>query len=609
MKSEMSSFWKTVAKTIRFLCPFFINDLLDFLSPVYLSLGFAAGVMTAASFWSLLAPAIEISEKTMGSLAFLPVAVGFAVGAAFVHFADRMLPSCVMGDTAVLDYLAPEKTDTQLSLVTAANGSESTSASRYDSVTTKSSALRRRGAKNSPEAQEISEESNSTETRDKETLRRLEDEYRSSWRRIMLLILAVTVHNIPEGLAVGVGFGSIGKTESAKFETAFNLAIGIGLQNFPEGLAVSLPLAAFGHSKLKAFWYGQLSGMVEPVSAVIGAAAIILMEPLLPYALAFAAGAMIYVVVDDIIPEAQRSGNGKLASVACIIGFLVMMCMDGLMHLSRVLRLPRKPFTELDYARHMPKEYVDRLKRVVPKKVYSGRFGAPDIIRWTLHPDDYEPSNKRPWVNEELSKSLERADLYHQTMLSGNKFFKLRRSKVRRMPDEKWTFLPGDLVQVMIGKDKGRQGTVMTVSRDTNEVFVEGLHCKLEAEMEGAKKIGIDEILKWNEQPLSVEKGHVKLVDPNDNEPCDAKWVLNDAGDEYIRISLRSGFEIPVPSQAKITYEYLLPDKYIEVEEKDTPAALVLERTYVPRLTSFEDEISAEVGIKPQAPRKPTYWY
>ncbi|KIH61133.1 metal cation transporter, ZIP family [Ancylostoma duodenale] len=287
-----------------------------------LSLGFAAGVMTAASFWSLLAPAIEISEKTMGSLAFLPVAVGFAVGAAFVHFADRMLPSCVMGDTAVVDYLAPSKTETQLSLVSA-NGSESTQAPRYDH-SDKSSGLRRRGLTNRsvPDNQECVEENDAATAQDKEVMRRLEDEYRSSWRRIMLLILAVT------GLAVGVGFGSVGKTEAAKFETAFNLAIGIGLQNFPEGLAVSLPLAAFGHSKLKAFWYGQLSGMVEPISAILGAAAIILMEPILPYALAFAAGAMIYVVVDDIIPEAQRSGNGKLASVACIIGFLVMMCMD-----------------------------------------------------------------------------------------------------------------------------------------------------------------------------------------------------------------------------------------------------------------------------------------
>ncbi|VDL85424.1 unnamed protein product [Nippostrongylus brasiliensis] len=217
-----------------------------------LSLGFAAGVMTAASFWSLLAPAIEISEKTMGSLAFLPVAVGFAVGAAFVHFADRMLPSCVMGDTVVMDYLAPAKTETQLSLVSG-NGSESTPTSRYDSVThTNSSNLRHRGATNrAVDAQEITEDGDSADAGEKERLRRIEDEYRSSWRRIMLLILAVTVHNIPEGLAVGVGFGSIGKTEAAKFETAFNLAIGIGLQNFPEGLAVSLPLAAFGHSKLK----------------------------------------------------------------------------------------------------------------------------------------------------------------------------------------------------------------------------------------------------------------------------------------------------------------------------------------------------------------------
>lgn len=163
-----------------------------------------------------------------------------------------------------------------------------------------------------------------------------------SWRRILLLIMAVTVHNIPEGLAVGVGFGSVGKTPVATFEKAFNLALGIGLQNFPEGLAVSLPLAGFGYSKLKAFFYGQMSGMVEPLAALLGkflegikfyiffkgATAVLLMEPVLPYALSFAAGAMIYVVFDDIVPEAQRNGNGKLASAGAIIGFLVMMCMD-----------------------------------------------------------------------------------------------------------------------------------------------------------------------------------------------------------------------------------------------------------------------------------------
>lgn len=149
-----------------------------------------------------------------------------------------------------------------------------------------------------------------------------------SWRRIVLLIVAVTVHNIPEGLAVGVGFGAIGKTPSATFESAFNLALGIGLQNFPEGLAVSLPLAGFGFPLLRAFWYGQLSGMVEPLAALLGASAVMVMEPVLPYALSFAAGAMIYVVVDDIIPEAQINGNGRIASIAAILGFVVMMSLD-----------------------------------------------------------------------------------------------------------------------------------------------------------------------------------------------------------------------------------------------------------------------------------------
>ncbi|XP_051926491.1 zinc transporter ZIP11-like isoform X5 [Hippocampus zosterae] len=150
----------------------------------------------------------------------------------------------------------------------------------------------------------------------------------SSWRRILLLILAITIHNIPEGLAVGVGFGAIGKTSSATLESARNLAVGIGIQNFPEGLAVSLPLRGSGVSTWTAFWYGQLSGMVEPIAGMLGAVAVVLAEPLLPYALAFAAGAMVYVVVDDIIPEAQVSGNGKLASWTSILGFIVMMSLD-----------------------------------------------------------------------------------------------------------------------------------------------------------------------------------------------------------------------------------------------------------------------------------------
>nr|KAF6417185.1 solute carrier family 39 member 11 [Molossus molossus] len=150
----------------------------------------------------------------------------------------------------------------------------------------------------------------------------------SSWRRIALLILAITIHNVPEGLAVGVGFGAVEKTASATFESARNLAIGIGVQNFPEGLAVSLPLRGAGFSTWRAFWYGQLSGMVEPLAGLFGAFAVVLAEPILPYALAFAAGAMVYVVMDDIIPEAQISGNGKLASWASILGFVVMMSLD-----------------------------------------------------------------------------------------------------------------------------------------------------------------------------------------------------------------------------------------------------------------------------------------
>ncbi|ETN78931.1 hypothetical protein NECAME_02795 [Necator americanus] len=194
------------------------------------------------------------------------------------------------------------------------------------------------------------------------------------------------------------------------------------------------------------------------------------------------------------------------------------------MRLTRFLLLPRKPFKELDYARHMPKEYVERMKRTIPRKVYGERFGAPDITRWVIHPDDYVPSFERPWTNDVLSKNTERANAYHQSMMN-NKFFRFRRPKINRIPDEEWTFFPGDLVQVMVGKDKGRQGTVMAVSRDTNEILVEGMHCKLEVEMEGAKKLGIEETLRWKELPLSVEKEQVKLVDPNDNEPCEAKCL------------------------------------------------------------------------------------
>ncbi|VDP55430.1 unnamed protein product, partial [Soboliphyme baturini] len=139
------------------------------------------------------------------------------------------------------------------------------------------------------------------------------------WRRVLLLVIAITVHNIPEGLAVGVSFGAVGKSDSATFEKARNLAIGIGIQNFPEGLAVSLPLAAFGYSKIRSFIYGQLSGMVEPVFAVIGALCVNFMQSVLPFALAFAAGAMVYVVFDDVIPEAHSRHSSPMTTWMVIL--------------------------------------------------------------------------------------------------------------------------------------------------------------------------------------------------------------------------------------------------------------------------------------------------
>ncbi len=219
-------------------------------------LGFAAGVMIAASFWSLLAPAIEISEN-MGKNSWIPAAVGFMVGGLFIRLIDRILPHLHLG--------LP---------VSQAEG------------------------------------------------------IKTSWHRSILLVLAITLHNIPEGLAVGVAFGALAAGGGhTSFAAACALAIGIGIQNFPEGMAVSVPLRGEGMGRLKSFWYGQLSGFVEPVAGVFGAAAVIVIQLLLPYALAFAAGAMIFVVAEEVIPESQRHG-ADLATIGVLIGFTVMMVLD-----------------------------------------------------------------------------------------------------------------------------------------------------------------------------------------------------------------------------------------------------------------------------------------
>jgi ZIP family zinc transporter len=220
-------------------------------------LGFAAGVMIAASFWSLLAPAIDLSES-MGMPKWLPAVIGFLAGGLFLRLVDMLLPHLHIG-------LEVEK----------AEGPKTT------------------------------------------------------WKKSLLLVLAITMHNIPEGLAVGVAFGAVAAgIPSANLAGAIALTLGIGLQNFPEGAAVSVPLRREGFGRFKSFMYGQASGLVEPIAAVAGAALVGLMRPLLPYALAFAAGAMIFVVVEEVVPEAQSSGNSNIATLGSMLGFALMMFLD-----------------------------------------------------------------------------------------------------------------------------------------------------------------------------------------------------------------------------------------------------------------------------------------
>lgn len=220
-------------------------------------LGFSGGVMIAASYWSLLAPAIEHAQEN-ALPAWLVAAIGFCLGGASLLAMDKTLPHLHLGFG---DHEAEGR--------------------------------------------------------------------RTTWHRSILLVLAITMHNIPEGLAVGVAFGGAAAGLSASsIAGAVALAVGIGIQNFPEGVAVAMPLRREGFSRLKCFWYGQLSAVVEPFAGVAGAAAVMTFRPILPYALAFAAGAMIYVVVEELIPESHRAGNVDLATTSLMLGFTVMMVLD-----------------------------------------------------------------------------------------------------------------------------------------------------------------------------------------------------------------------------------------------------------------------------------------
>lgn len=218
-------------------------------------LGFTGGVMVAASFWSLLAPGIEMSPGE-GFVKVIPASVGFGLGALFIFGLDKVLPHIHI---------------------------------------------------NFKETEGI----------------------KTPWHKTTLLVLAITLHNIPEGLAVGVLFGGVAAgIPEASITGAVALAIGIGIQNFPEGIAVSMPMRRLGSSRFKSFWYGQLSAIVEPIAAVVGAIAVSFFTPLLPYALAFAAGAMIFVVVEEVIPETQQDKYTDIATLGFIGGFIVMMTLD-----------------------------------------------------------------------------------------------------------------------------------------------------------------------------------------------------------------------------------------------------------------------------------------
>lgn len=242
----------TVGAAVVFMAKEFSRRTLD------LMLGFAGGIMIAASYWSLLEPALEMSEH-LGKWSLIPVGSGVIVGAIFLRLLDYILPHIHIVEGIL-------------------------------------------------------------------------DGRRSKLPRSTLLVLAITLHNIPEGLAVGVVFGAAGLgTPEATLSSAISLMLGIGLQNIPEGLAVSGPLLREGYSRKKAFLFGLLSGIVEPIAAVIGAFAVTVVTTLLPFALAFAAGAMIFVVVEEVVPESYASGNGDSSSMAIILGFVVMMCFDVLL--------------------------------------------------------------------------------------------------------------------------------------------------------------------------------------------------------------------------------------------------------------------------------------
>ena len=245
-----------LGSAIVFFFKYISRKLLDIM------MGFAAGVMIAASFWSLLAPSIEYAQSSYGKLSWFPAAIGFLAGGFFLRLIDAVVPHLHLSKDISEAESVPEHSQKKLS-------------------------------------------------------------------KTALLFLAITIHNFPEGLAVGVAFGALSANPSLEaFVVANGLALGIGLQNVLEGAALSIPIRTDGKSRLKAFYWGSMSAVVEPIGAVLGAVAVMAMTTILPYALSFATGAMIFVVVEELIPDSQTNGNTDVATLGLMVGFVLMMILD-----------------------------------------------------------------------------------------------------------------------------------------------------------------------------------------------------------------------------------------------------------------------------------------
>ncbi len=256
--------WAFIAGLFTWFCTILGSAIVFFFKKISrklldVMLGFAAGVMIAASFWSLLAPSIEYAQNDYGNLSWIPAAIGFLLGGLFIRVIDKVVPHLHLNKDE-MEGIKPKKTL----------------------------------SKNA------------------------------------LLFLAITIHNIPEGLAIGVTFGALAQSgfTHAGLAAALGLAIGIGLQNVPEGAALAIPIRSDGATRKKAFFLGSMSAIVEPIAALIGAALVLFVMPILPYALSFAAGAMIFVVVEELIPESQTNGNTDIATLGLMVGFVIMMILD-----------------------------------------------------------------------------------------------------------------------------------------------------------------------------------------------------------------------------------------------------------------------------------------